>query len=130
MIFQNRRSQRALLQVEPCRQKRHDIVTTMPETVKGFMTPQHLFHIDFNEITALEVTCKCGSVVKIPLPADNLREDLSCVGCNTTFWGDKHDKVYLYALGLIRALTHWKRYCEQLEDKRTFNLGFSIDQEP
>jgi len=86
------------------------------------MTPQQIIRIDAKELTALEVRCKCGSTMTLPLQR-NLRERLSCVGCNTQLWSGEmeQDKTYFTVLGLIRSLSLWNDL-----DQKQFSLGFSL----
>lgn len=87
------------------------------------MTPQSVWKFDLNEIPALEVRCKCGAVISLPLSAANLRERLACAGCNETLWGTEaeQDKTYLVLKSLIRSLSVWK----DVQTKQ-FSVGFSL----
>jgi len=40
------------------------------------VTQRHLLTVDFKDIKALEVTCKCGGKLTIPVPKDDTRRML------------------------------------------------------
>lgn len=86
------------------------------------MTPQHVVRFDLNEIPALEVRCKCGTVISLPFTGRPLRERLTCAGCNEMLWEGKmeQDKIFLMLENLVRALSMWR----ELQPK--FSVGFSI----
>jgi len=87
------------------------------------MTPRSVIAIDFKEIKAVEIRCKCGAVISLPLPNTDLSEHLACMGCNNTLWfakadGSPHGKVH----ALMRAIGIW----QQVENA-PFTLGFSLE---
>jgi RNase P subunit RPR2 len=89
------------------------------------MTPQHVVRFDLNEIPALEVRCKCGAVISLPLTAPtSLRERLACAGCNETLWQGRmeDDRVFHHLQNLVSAISMWK----ELEPKQKFSVGFSL----
>lgn len=87
------------------------------------MTPQNKLHVDLTEIGRIDVICKCGSVMTIPIPKDNLRDHFSCVGCNERLWEGEHDQTYLRVLGMMRSLSNWNRHAPNAN----FTVGFSLD---
>ncbi len=87
------------------------------------MTPINVIAIDFREIKAVELRCKCGAVMSLPLPKTTLSEHVSCVGCNSTLWvaqaeGSPHAKVQ----ALLRAIGAWQQV-----EAAPFTLGFSLE---
>jgi hypothetical protein len=84
------------------------------------LTPKRLISIDFREIPAVELTCKCGGVMSIPLRLvlPPLRE-LKCPGCYEELWRDEY--LYRTVNALIGVLRDWKKI-----DHKEFGLGFSV----
>ena len=93
------------------------------------MTAQQIVRFDLNEIPALEVRCKCGSVISLPLNKPTLlTEKLACAGCNATLWRHsemEHDKVFIYLNQLVRTLSTWR----EIQPKQ-FSIGFSLVDTP
>ena len=87
------------------------------------MTPQNKVLIDLIEIGRLDVTCKCGSIMTLQLPKQDLREFVSCVGCNERLWDGIHDQTYIRVLGIMRSMSNWK----EIASSAKFSLGFSLD---
>jgi hypothetical protein len=87
------------------------------------VTPQQIVRFDLNEIPALEVRCKCGTVISLPFTGRPLRERLSCAGCNEMLWGTEmeNDKVFTLLQNLVRAFSMWK----EVQPKQ-FSVGFSL----
>ena len=88
------------------------------------MTPQQIVRFDLREIPSLEVRCKCGAVISLPLDKPtSLREHLACAGCNETLWKGRmeQDKVFFHLQNLVSAVSLWK---EIQPDK--FTVGFSL----
>jgi hypothetical protein len=85
------------------------------------MTPQRFISVDFKEIRSLVMTCKCGAALTIPLPQNNLREHVHCMGCDKMLWGGSEDPRYVRLLGLTRSLSNW----QGLEQQDVI-AGFSI----
>jgi len=87
------------------------------------MTPQQIIRFDLNEIPALEVRCKCGAVISLPLTTRILRERLACAGCNEMLWlgRTEQDKIFLLLQNLISALSMWR----ELQPSQ-FSVGFSL----
>jgi hypothetical protein len=91
------------------------------------MTPRQIIHVDFTEITTIEIACnKCKSVSSVPIPAPYLTEELRCCGCNSLLWGRGVQEAGSTVRQLIDVLATWK----QFHSKTTFTLGFSLDAEP
>jgi hypothetical protein len=88
------------------------------------MTPQTLVNIDFAEIASIEITCRCGGRLTVPLPTLKLSEKLKCPGCTTPLWNEDHDARYNAATGVAEAISVWKKL-----NHDGFRLGFSIPQE-
>ena len=93
------------------------------------MTAQQVIHFDLNEIPALEVRCRCGSVISLPLNKPTiLRETLACAGCNETLWRHSEmekDKAFMYLNQLVRTLSTWR----EVQPKQ-FSIGFSLTSPP
>jgi hypothetical protein len=87
------------------------------------MTPQQLIRFDLNEIPALEVRCKCGAVISLPLPSRPLRERVACAGCNEMLWlgRPENDKTFLLLQNLIQSMSSWRE-----SQPSQFTVGFSI----
>lgn len=90
------------------------------------MTPKKLFSADFREIPAIELRCKCGGSISIPLPRNlQPRRDLECPGCYERFWKTDTDPAYRAVATILAGLSDWKKLNNQ-----DFNLGFSIADNP
>jgi hypothetical protein len=91
------------------------------------MTPTSIVSADFIEIGAVDIHCKCGGVVSIPipLPLQGLKEKIptsfSCPSCNIQLWND-NSPAYNHILQLLTALGDWKRD----KEKSKFWLGFTL----
>ncbi len=85
------------------------------------MTAQTITRFDLLEISSVEITCECGSVVKIPLPKLNLADQLQCAGCNLPLWDHRDSPIRLHAQALVRALSEWQK-----NRYKKFGLGFSL----
>jgi len=85
------------------------------------MTPQKLFSADFREIPSVELTCKCGGSVSIPMPRHLLGHSLECPGCHENFWKNSEDHLYRTVATILSGLSEWKRL-----DSKEIKLGFSI----
>jgi hypothetical protein len=87
------------------------------------VTPKKLICAEFREIPAIEITCKCGGIISIPLPHNVLPStDLRCPGCYEDFW--KSDYAFKVVRTLIGALSEWKKL-----DDQQLRIGFSIPDE-
>jgi hypothetical protein len=86
------------------------------------MTQKHVLTVDFKDIKALEVTCKCGAQFTIPVPKDSLPANIKCAGCNERLWDASEDREFQFVNGLLIMLSHVQRH-----DDRFFRLGFSLD---
>ena len=89
------------------------------------MTPQNVMIANIEEIPALDIVCKCGSRISIPLPMrnTNLQPFIECIGCNARLWDADHEQGYLRTLALLRSLSQW----HELQSKK-FAIEFSIKQ--
>jgi hypothetical protein len=89
------------------------------------MTSQQVTRFDLNEIPALEVRCKCGSVISLSLKKPTmLREKLACMGCNEMLWQHSEmetDRVFQYLNQLVQTLSIWR----EVQPKQ-FSVGFSL----
>lgn len=91
------------------------------------MMVQNILRIDLTEIPALEITCeKCGAMLSIPFPKQDVSQHWECLGCNTRLWDGEQDQAYVRLLGIVRSLNNWK----QLQPPRKFNIGVSLLQSP
>jgi hypothetical protein len=98
------------------------------------MTPLNLEHTDFQELTAIDITCKnCGSVIRLPLPKDGLPRSVACIGCNTQLWGYRSvgpgfedDMFYADVSGIINVLSAYKRHVKESK----FTIGFALPPVP
>jgi hypothetical protein len=50
------------------------------------MTAKKLAVIDTKEITAVDIRCKCGSVLTMPVTTQKLSRNLSCANCEAALW--------------------------------------------
>ena len=89
------------------------------------MTPRSVLAVDFKEIGAVEVRCKCGAVTAIPVPRGSgfHVEHFTCVGCNSMLWfGELEGGLYKKVKALIEGISAWQNV-----EGVPFTLGFSID---
>lgn len=88
------------------------------------MTPRSLLAVDFREIRAVEVRCKCGAVTSIPLPKNAFSvEHVTCLGCNSIMWfAEAEGSPYRKVKALIDAISAW-----QSAEGVPFTLGFSLE---
>jgi hypothetical protein len=88
------------------------------------MTPRNVLAVDFNEIKAVEVRCKCGAVTSLPFRKDAFSiEHFACIGCNSTLWfKDADGNPYKKVKALIDAISAW-----QSVEGALFTLGFSLE---
>lgn len=86
------------------------------------MTQKHVLTVDFKEVKALEVTCKCGAKFTIPVPKDSPPANMKCAGCNERLWDGGEDREFQLVSGLLTMLSHVQRH-----DDKIFRLGFSLD---
>ncbi len=86
------------------------------------MTPQNSTFIDFQEIPAIDITCKhCKSVIRLALPKVDIAKSVFCVGCNTQLWFDENQD-YVNILGILRTLSRYKERASEMK----FSVGFSF----
>lgn len=85
------------------------------------MTAQKLFSAEFREIPSVELTCKCGGSVTIPMPKTLIRESLACPGCLKPFWDNSDDQICKIVTSIVSGLSEWKKL-----DSKGVKLGFSI----
>ena len=83
------------------------------------MAARHILTIDVTEITALEVRCKCGGQVSLPI-SYRLEGVMCCPGCGKTLL-DVNDAGPAVA-ELSKSLLNWKR----LQEKKC-SVTFTID---
>lgn len=86
------------------------------------MTQKHVLTVDFKDIKALEVTCKCGAKFTIPVPKEALPANVKCAGCNERLWDSGEDREFGFVSGFLRMLSEAQRH-----DEKIFRLGFSLD---
>ena len=87
------------------------------------MVPMNIEHTDFQEIPAIDITCKnCNSVIRLTLPKDRLTMNLACVGCNTQLWGYEDDEYYLNVLGFLKLLSRYRGHIKESK----FTIGFAL----
>lgn len=85
------------------------------------MTPQRVTVFDFREVKAVDLICAhCGTMVRIPLPQQNL-DVMNCAGCKRRILDGQHDDAHPLAVLLIRSLSNWQAY-----QSKDFSLGFSV----
>jgi len=87
------------------------------------MTPYSVTIVNFDEIPVVEIVCKCGSRISLPLPNHNLPHYVQCVGCNAQLWESEQDQNFIRTVGVLRSLSNWK----DLPNKK-FSLEFSLKQ--
>jgi len=85
------------------------------------LTPKKVFSADFREIPAVDLTCKCGGSISIPIPRNLLGQSLECPGCHQPLWNDDRDPLYRILRAFVSTLSEWKKL-----DSQDFKLGFSI----
>jgi hypothetical protein len=91
------------------------------------MTAQQLFSADFREIPAIELTCKCGGAISIPMPKKLIGQALKCPGCHESFWENSDDPLYQIVAKIVSGLSDWKRLdSPDSKDVKLGRLGFSI----
>jgi hypothetical protein len=91
------------------------------------MTAQKLFSADFREIPSIELTCKCGGAVSIPMPKKLIGQKLECPGCHDSFWESSDDDLYQIVAKIVSGVSEWKRLDSQAsKDVKLSRLGFSI----
>lgn len=86
------------------------------------MTQKHVLTVDFKEIKALEVECRCRARFTIPVPKDALRPNVKCAACNELLWDGGDDATFQYVSGFLRMLSEAQR-----REKDGFCLGFSLN---
>jgi hypothetical protein len=86
------------------------------------MTQRHVLTVDFKDIKALEVTCKCGGKLTIPVPKDSLPTHIKCAGCNERLWDGPDTRDFQFVSGFLVVLSAAQRH-----DDNIFRLGFSLD---
>ena len=88
------------------------------------MTPRSTLKVDFKEITAIEVRCKCGAVTSIPVPKESFNiEHFTCVGCNSMIWfAETPGSPYRKVKALIEAVSAWHHV-----EAAPFTLEFSLE---
>jgi hypothetical protein len=90
------------------------------------MTPKQVVTVDFLEIIKVEVTCKCGAGLILPVPHANVGafmppKHYECLGCKEILWSGDNDQRLIRLVGLVRSLGFWR----ELKDPG-FSLSFSI----
>jgi DNA-directed RNA polymerase subunit RPC12/RpoP len=88
------------------------------------MTPKNIIRADFREIPSIEIRClNCGAMVILNLPMDTpqVPQQFFCPGCSHMLWGSGQEPSYGAVLGIIIALSNWKR-----RDVGNFELSFSL----
>jgi len=86
------------------------------------MTQRHVLTVDFKDVKALEVTCKCAAKFTIPVPKDTLPANIKCAGCNERLWDGGEDRAFQIVNGLLLMLSQVQKH-----DDKIFRLGFSLD---
>jgi len=88
------------------------------------MTPRSSLRVDFKEIQAIEVRCKCGSVTSIPVPRNSFEiQHFTCVGCNSMLWfAETPGGAYRKVKALIDSISAWHSV-----EAAPFTLGFSLE---
>lgn len=90
------------------------------------MTPRTITTIDFREITSIEIRCKCGAIVTLPLPKFGLQDGLACPGCHEVLWrinvaigGPTEGGSEV--MNLMRSISDWQQV-----QRAPFTLQFSL----
>ncbi len=88
------------------------------------MTPRNILAVDFGDIKAVEVRCRCGAVTSLPVPRSAFSvEHFACPGCNSMLWfKDADGTPYNKVKALIDGISAW-----QYSEGAPFTLGFSLE---
>src|ERR1700693_3974389 len=87
------------------------------------MTPRHVIRVDFREIRAVEVHCKCGAIMSLPLPKTSINLHVDCMACNATLWYEEMEGgPYSKVQALMRSLSAWQQV-----EVRPFSLQFYLE---
>jgi hypothetical protein len=91
------------------------------------MTAQKLFSADFREIPSIELTCKSGASVSIPMLKNLIGQRLECPGCREPFWENSNDHLYQIVAKIVSGVSDWKRLdSPDSKDVKLGKIGFSI----
>ena len=91
------------------------------------MTAQKMFSAGFREIPSVELVCKCGGAVSIPVPKNLIGQKVECPGCHEPFWENSNDHLYKIVAKIVAGLSDWKRLdSPDSKDVKLAKLGFSI----
>lgn len=96
------------------------------------MTPKKNIRIDFAEITSVEITCKCGAAIALPVLMENGEVYVPLPMCNCGFcqkplWSAQNDLKRLAVAKFIESVGQWKKR-EQLpaESRPNFSLSITV----
>jgi hypothetical protein len=85
------------------------------------MTAKKVSVIDTKEIKAVDIRCKCGSVLTMPVNTQKLSRNLDCANCGTTLWmdGANIQQAVFFLIQGIRGVN---------ENAKDLSITFTVDE--
>ena len=85
------------------------------------MTAKKVSVIDTKEIAAVDIRCKCGSVLTMPVNAQKLSRNLDCANCGATLWmdGANIQQAVFFLIQGIRGVN---------ENAKDLSITFTVDE--
>jgi hypothetical protein len=74
------------------------------------MTPKSVTTIDLNDLKEIELRCKCGAAIRLPIPlkAGNLLAAQDCPGCADPMWEGVTHPTRQKLERLLSVIESWK----------------------
>ena len=85
------------------------------------MTVKKVSVIDTKEIKSVDIRCKCGSVLTMPINTQKLGRTLNCANCGATLWmdGANIQQAVFFLIQGIRGVS---------ENAKDMSITFTVDE--